>query len=117
MAHPDRRWIATRTLENPGRIPFGIRAAPSIRPGTPPGARRRGINQLGHGRRREAGAEVGRQRGDQAAEPGPDLVAHELTHVWQDQDHRLRMWTSYLHQGYANNPHELEARAAVNRTR
>ena len=51
------------------------------------------------------------------AEVSDDLVTHELTHVWQDQDHRLRMWTSYLHQGYANNPHELEARAAVNRTR
>jgi hypothetical protein len=51
------------------------------------------------------------------AEVSDDLVTHELTHVWQDQDHRLRMWTSYLHQGYANNPHELEARAAVSRTR
>ena len=51
------------------------------------------------------------------AEVSDDLVTHELTHVWQDQDHRLRMWTSYLHKGYANNPHELEARAAVSRTR
>ncbi|MEZ0291853.1 MAG: hypothetical protein ACAH82_04900 [Solirubrobacteraceae bacterium] len=51
------------------------------------------------------------------AEVSDDLVTHELTHVWQDQDHRLRMWSSYLRQGYANNTHELEARAAVNRTR
>ena len=51
------------------------------------------------------------------AEVSDDLVTHELTHVWQDQDHRLRMWTSYLHQRYAHNPHELEARAAVSRTR
>jgi hypothetical protein len=32
--------------------------------------------------------------------------------VWQDQDHRLRMWWSYLAQGYADNPHEREAREA-----
>jgi hypothetical protein len=51
------------------------------------------------------------------AEVSDDLVTHELTHVWQDQDHRLRMWTSYLSKGYANNPHEVEARAAVLRTR
>jgi hypothetical protein len=51
------------------------------------------------------------------AEVSDDLVTHELTHVWQDQDHRLRMWTSYLSKGYANNPHELEARGAVLRTR
>ena len=41
-----------------------------------------------------------------------DLIAHELTHVWQDQDHRLRMWASYLLRGYADNPHEVEARQA-----
>jgi hypothetical protein len=51
------------------------------------------------------------------AEVSDDLVTHELTHVWQDQDHRLRMWTSYLSKGYANNPHEVEARGAVLRTR
>jgi hypothetical protein len=51
------------------------------------------------------------------AEVSDDLVTHELTHVWQDQDHRLRMLTSYLYKGYANNPHEREARAAVSRTR
>jgi hypothetical protein len=42
----------------------------------------------------------------------PDLIAHELCHVWQDQDHRLRMWWSYLAQGYAENPHEHQAREA-----
>jgi hypothetical protein len=43
----------------------------------------------------------------------PDsLIVHELCHVWQDQDHRLRMWWSYVRGGYANNPHEAEARAA-----
>jgi hypothetical protein len=43
---------------------------------------------------------------------GPSLIAHELCHVWQDQDHRLRMWWSYVRGGYAANPHEAEARAA-----
>jgi len=42
----------------------------------------------------------------------PSLIAHELCHVWQDQDHRLRMWLSYVTSGYANNPHEIEARKA-----
>ena len=42
-----------------------------------------------------------------------DLIVHELCHVWQDQDHRLRMWLSYLIQGYARNPHEVEARRAA----
>jgi hypothetical protein len=40
------------------------------------------------------------------------LLAHELCHVWQDQDHRLRMWWSYVRGGYANNPHEAEAQRA-----
>jgi hypothetical protein len=51
------------------------------------------------------------------AEISDDLVTHELCHVWQDQDHRARMWLSYLLQGYARNPHELEARRAVSETR
>jgi hypothetical protein len=51
------------------------------------------------------------------AEVSEDLVPHELCHVWQDQDHRARMWLSYLRQGYAGNPHELEARRAVAETR
>ena len=51
---------------------------------------------------------------DQVSE---DLVTHELCHVWQDQHRRLRMWTSYLWQGYRLNEHEIEAREAVRRTR
>jgi hypothetical protein len=50
------------------------------------------------------------------AETAEDLVVHELCHVWQDQDHRLRMWWSYLRHGYASNPHEVEARRAVTET-
>jgi hypothetical protein len=46
-----------------------------------------------------------------------DLVTHELCHVWQDQDHRARMWLSYVVRGYAHNPHEAEARRAVEETR
>jgi hypothetical protein len=42
----------------------------------------------------------------------PGLIAHELCHVWQDQDHRLKLWWSYVRGGYANNPHEVEARHA-----
>jgi hypothetical protein len=49
------------------------------------------------------------------AEVSNDLITHELCHVWQDQDHRLRMWLSYLVKGYARNPHELEARRAAAR--
>ena len=45
-----------------------------------------------------------------------DLVTHELCHVWQDQDHRARMWLSYVVRGYARNPHEIEARRAVRET-
>ncbi len=51
------------------------------------------------------------------ADVSDDLLTHELCHVWQDQDHRLRMWLSYLHRGYAQNPHEIEARRAVAETR
>ncbi len=46
------------------------------------------------------------------SESSPGLIAHELTHVWQDQDHRLKMWWSYVRGGYANNQHEIEARRA-----
>jgi hypothetical protein len=47
------------------------------------------------------------------ADVSDDLVTHELCHVWQDQDHRLRMWLSYVVRGYAQNPHEIEARRAA----
>ncbi len=46
---------------------------------------------------------------------GDDLVTHELCHVWQMQHKALRMPLSYL-RGYAQNPHELEARRAVDLT-
>jgi hypothetical protein len=45
-----------------------------------------------------------------------DLVTHELCHVWQMQHRPLRMPLSYL-RGYADNPYELEARSAVERSR
>jgi hypothetical protein len=51
------------------------------------------------------------------ADVSDDLVTHELCHIWQDQDHRARMWLSYATAGYARNPHELEARRAVAETR
>jgi hypothetical protein len=43
---------------------------------------------------------------------GDDLLTHELCHVWQMQHRPFRMPLSYLG-GYARNPHELEARRAV----
>ena len=50
------------------------------------------------------------------AEAPEDLIVHELCHVWQDQHRRLRMWLSYLWQGYRHNEHEIEAREAVRKT-
>jgi hypothetical protein len=47
---------------------------------------------------------------------GDDLVTHELCHVWQMQHKPIRMPLSYL-RGYSSNPHELEARQAVEETR
>jgi hypothetical protein len=51
------------------------------------------------------------------ADTSDDLIVHELCHVWQDQHHRLRLWTSYLYRGYQKNPHEVQARRAVAETR
>ena len=51
------------------------------------------------------------------AEASDDLVVHELCHVWQMQHRPLSMPLSYLSQGYRDNPHEVEARAAAERTR
>jgi hypothetical protein len=51
------------------------------------------------------------------AETAEDLIVHELCHVWQDQHHRLRLWASYLLHGYRDNPHEVQARRAVDETR
>jgi hypothetical protein len=42
-----------------------------------------------------------------------DLIVHELCHVWQMQHHPVRMPLSYVRLGYAANPHEAQARAAV----
>jgi hypothetical protein len=46
-----------------------------------------------------------------------DLLCHELCHVWQMQHRPVRMPLSYLVRGYARNPYELEAEAAVTATR
>lgn len=46
-----------------------------------------------------------------------DLLVHELCHVWQMQHRPLAMPLSYLRSGYARNPYEAEARAAVEATR
>jgi hypothetical protein len=51
------------------------------------------------------------------ADPPEDLVVHELCHVWQMQHRPIAMPLSYLRSGYANNPYEREARAAVEQTR
>jgi hypothetical protein len=42
----------------------------------------------------------------------PELIAHELVHVWQQQHGWVRMWLSYL-RGYEDNPYEIEARQAA----
>lgn len=49
-------------------------------------------------------------------EVSEDLVTHELTHAWQHQHRWVRLWLSYLWQGYRSNEHEIEAREAVRRT-
>jgi hypothetical protein len=51
------------------------------------------------------------------AETSDDLLCHELCHVWQMQHRPLRMPLSYLRTGYAGNPYEAEACAAVDSTR
>jgi hypothetical protein len=50
-------------------------------------------------------------------EVSEDLVTHELCHAWQAQHRIVRMWLSYLWQGYDRNTHEIEARRAVADTR
>lgn len=50
-------------------------------------------------------------------ERDPDLICHELCHVWQMQHRPLRMPLSFLWRGYAQNPYEQEARQAVTRSR
>ena len=51
------------------------------------------------------------------AETSDDLIVHELCHVWQNQHRPVLMWLSYLYEGYRDNRHEVEARAAVTLTR
>jgi hypothetical protein len=51
------------------------------------------------------------------SDPPDDLVVHELCHVWQMQHRPVAMPLSYLRSGYANNPYERQARAAVEQTR
>jgi hypothetical protein len=51
------------------------------------------------------------------ADASDDLIVHELCHVWQMQHKPLRMPLSYVFQGYADNPHEIEARRAAAATR
>ncbi|MEA2320318.1 MAG: hypothetical protein QOD81_168 [Solirubrobacteraceae bacterium] len=46
-----------------------------------------------------------------------DLIVHELCHVWQAQHRQIRMWLSYLWEGYRDNRHEVEARYAAASTR
>jgi len=50
------------------------------------------------------------------AQASPDLICHELCHVWQMQHRPVAMPLSYLYRGYASNPYELEARRAVELT-
>jgi hypothetical protein len=52
-----------------------------------------------------------------SAAASEDLVTHELCHVWQMQHRPLVMPLSYLLSGYAANPFERQARAAVAATR
>ena len=47
----------------------------------------------------------------------PDLLVHELCHVWQMQHRPVAMPLSYLRHGYARNPYEAQARGAVETTR
>ena len=51
------------------------------------------------------------------ADTSDDLIVHELCHVWQHQHRPVRMWLSYLWQGYRDNEHEVEARRAAAETR
>ena len=51
------------------------------------------------------------------ADVSDELIVHELCHVWQMQHHPVRMPLSYLVRGYADNPNEVQARAASTVTR
>jgi predicted SprT family Zn-dependent metalloprotease len=52
-----------------------------------------------------------------SADASEDLVTHELCHIWQSQQrfwHHVWTWATTR---YEDNPYELEAREAVERTR
>jgi hypothetical protein len=51
------------------------------------------------------------------ADASDDLVTHELCHIWQMQHRPIHVVLTYLTTRYARNPYEVEARAAVQRTR
>jgi hypothetical protein len=46
-----------------------------------------------------------------------NLITHELCHLWQMQHRPVHVVFTYLTTRYARNPYEVEARAAVERTR
>ena len=47
----------------------------------------------------------------------PDLLTHELCHVWQAQRQPLAQLWAWVRYSYRSNPFEREARAAVDATR
>jgi hypothetical protein len=54
---------------------------------------------------------------DPVESTSPDLICHELCHVWQMQHRPIAMPLSYLRDGYERNRYEEEARRAVVETR
>jgi hypothetical protein len=52
-----------------------------------------------------------------SAHPSDDLLTHELCHIWQMQQRPVAAMLAWLRYGYRENPFELEARSAVERTR
>jgi hypothetical protein len=50
------------------------------------------------------------------ADASDDLVTHELMHIWQFQHRPLHMLWTYVTTRYRDNPYEVEARWAVQRT-
>ena len=54
---------------------------------------------------------------DPVESTSPDLICHELCHVWQMQHRPVAMPLSYLRDGYERNRYEEEAQRAVAETR